>query len=105
MAVSVRGMSQSGIVNAQIPADIAVDIAGNLNLASGIASVAYNDANSPKVTVDKAASQADPTNGSPINFTVAFSEAVNGFTASDVLITGDCTRDVSCYCNWFGFNI
>ena len=32
----------------------------------------------PSVTVEQAAGQADPTNGSPIHFTVTFSEAVTG---------------------------
>src|SRR5882672_7664515 len=42
----------------------------------------------PTVTVNQAAGQADPTNVSPINFTVVFSEAVNDFTVGDVTISG-----------------
>ncbi|MGH9178129.1 MAG: hypothetical protein ACRD0N_06205, partial [Acidimicrobiales bacterium] len=42
----------------------------------------------PTVTVNQAATQADPTNTSPINFTVVFSEVVAGFTGSDVVIGG-----------------
>jgi hypothetical protein len=42
----------------------------------------------PSVTVEQAAGQADPTNGSPIHFTVTFSEAVTGFDGSDVLLSG-----------------
>jgi hypothetical protein len=38
----------------------------------------------PCVTIDQAPSQADPTNGSTIIFTVQFSEDVTGFTGSDV---------------------
>src|SRR5262249_27204320 len=43
---------------------------------------------SPTVTINQAAGQADPTNSSPISFTVHFSEAVTGFDASDVSFTG-----------------
>ena len=43
---------------------------------------------SPTVTIDQAAGQADPTNASPINFTVVFSETVDGFTGSDVSFSG-----------------
>jgi LPXTG-site transpeptidase (sortase) family protein len=42
----------------------------------------------PSVTIDQAGGQADPTNISPINFTVIFSEAVSGFTGTDVSLSG-----------------
>ena len=42
----------------------------------------------PTVTVEQAAAQADPTSGSPVNFTVTFSEAVTGFDNSDVTLGG-----------------
>src|SRR5207253_4741128 len=42
----------------------------------------------PAVTIDKAASQADPTNTSPINFTAVFSEPVSGFSGAGVTISG-----------------
>ena len=42
------------------------------------------DKAAPTVTINQAAGQADPTNASPINFTVTFSETVTGFTASDI---------------------
>src|SRR5204862_6321059 len=42
----------------------------------------------PSVTVNQAAGQNDPTNTSPINFTVVFSESVTGFTGSDVSLSG-----------------
>lgn len=42
----------------------------------------------PTVTINQAVSQLDPTNGSPIQFTVAFSEPVTGFDASDVTLSG-----------------
>ncbi|HLF96231.1 MAG TPA: Ig-like domain-containing protein, partial [Methylococcaceae bacterium] len=40
------------------------------------------------VTIDQAAAQADPTNASPINFTVVFSEPVTGFTNTDIDLSG-----------------
>lgn len=42
----------------------------------------------PTVTINQDASQADPTNASPIVFSVVFSEPVTGFTGSDVSFTG-----------------
>jgi hypothetical protein len=42
----------------------------------------------PSVTINQAATQADPTNASPINFTVIFSATVTGFATGDVTISG-----------------
>src|SRR5207249_1054612 len=42
----------------------------------------------PTVTINQAAGQADPTSTAPITFTAVFSEAVSGFTGSDVVIGG-----------------
>ena len=42
----------------------------------------------PTVTINQAAGQADPTNASPINFTVVFSEAVTDFATGDVTLSG-----------------
>ncbi len=46
------------------------------------------DSTAPTVTANQDAAQADPTNASPINFTVVFSETVNGFDDTDVVIGG-----------------
>ena len=46
------------------------------------------DVTSPSVTINQASTQADPTGGIPINFTVVFSEAVSGFTTGDVTLSG-----------------
>ncbi|HSL43821.1 MAG TPA: ExeM/NucH family extracellular endonuclease [Anaerolineales bacterium] len=46
------------------------------------------DTTAPSVTVNQASGQNDPTGTSPINFTVAFSEAVTGFDSSDVVLSG-----------------
>ena len=40
------------------------------------------------MTINQAAGQADPTNASPINFTVVFSESVTDFATGDVTLTG-----------------
>lgn len=42
----------------------------------------------PSVTINQASGQADPTNVSPINFTVVFSEPVSDFTTPDVSLSG-----------------
>src|SRR5204863_290973 len=65
------------------------DNAGNYELAPASAdSTTHLDTLKPDVTIDKAAAQADPTNTSPINFTVVFSESVTGFDATDVSLSG-----------------
>ena len=46
------------------------------------------DSDAPTVTINQAATQADPTTASPIRFTVTFSEAVAGFGAADVALSG-----------------
>jgi len=49
-------------------------------------SITIND--NTLVTIDQAVGQVDPTNGSPINFTVVFNQAVTGFATGDVSFTG-----------------
>ncbi len=39
------------------------------------------------MTINQAAGQADPTNASPINFTVVFSESVSDFATGDVTLS------------------
>lgn len=46
------------------------------------------EAGRPTVTVNQAWGQSDPTNTSPINFTVVFSTPVTSFDASDVALSG-----------------
>jgi len=46
------------------------------------------DVTPPSVTINQAAGQADPTNASPINFTVVFSEPVSDFATGDVTLGG-----------------
>ena len=40
------------------------------------------------MTINQAAGQVDPTNASPINFTVVFSESVSDFATGDVTLSG-----------------
>ena len=87
-AVSVTGMTASGTVQVSIPAGAAQDAASNLSQAStSTDNIVSYDTSAPTVTINQAAGQADPTNASPIVFTVAFSESVTGFTASDVSLS------------------
>jgi hypothetical protein len=85
--VSVSGMGTSGAVTASIPAGAAHDLAGNGNLASDDATVAY-DVDAPTVTIDKQVGQADPAKTGPIHFTVTFNEPVSAFTSGDVHLDG-----------------
>jgi hypothetical protein len=63
------------------------DLAGNAGAASSITTITI-DTTAPTVTVNQAASQADPAITSPVHFTAAFSEAVYGFSNSDVTLSG-----------------
>ena len=86
--VAVSGMT-SGTVIASIGAGVATDGVGNGNTAStSTDNTVTFDTTAPTVTINQATGQADPTGGSPINFTVVFSEAVSGFTSADVTIGG-----------------
>ncbi len=89
--VAVSGMTGSGTVIATVAAGKAVDAAGNNNAASTSTdnTVTYNVPVTPlTVTINQAAAQADPTNASPINFTVVFSAAVTDFATGDVTVGG-----------------
>ncbi len=61
--VAVSNMTGDGTVIASVSANAATDTAGNGNTASGTATVTYSNGLAPSVTVNQAASQADPTNG------------------------------------------
>ena len=87
--VAVTGMTSSGTVTATIAAGVAHDAAGNPNAASTSSdnTVTYDNI-VPTVTINQAAGQADPTNTSPIKFTVVFSESVSDFATGDVTLSG-----------------
>ena len=63
------------------------DAAGN-GLAFGVSESWLMDTSAPSATVNQALSQADPTNGATVHFTVVFGEPVAGFTGSDVMLSG-----------------
>jgi len=87
--VTVTGMDGEGNVVVSIPAGAAGDIVGNPSFAStSTDNSVHFDNVAPTVTIDQAAGQVDPTNASPITFNVVFSEAVTGFTASDISLAG-----------------
>jgi LPXTG-site transpeptidase (sortase) family protein len=46
------------------------------------------DETPPSVSIEQASGQPDPTNVSPINFTVIFSEPVTGFDENDISLSG-----------------
>ncbi|MDJ1169904.1 Ig-like domain-containing protein [Roseofilum sp. BLCC_M154] len=65
----------------------ATDTAGNTSSASLPLGITV-DTTAPTVTVEQAVGQGDPTTGSPINYTVTFSEPVTGFATGDVTLGG-----------------
>jgi hypothetical protein len=86
--IAVSGMTD-GTVIASIAAGAAQDAAGNTSLAAtSTDNTVTRDATPPTVTLNQAAAQADPSNASPISFTVVFSEPVTGFANTDVVISG-----------------
>ena len=87
--VVVSGMANDGTVTASIAANRASDAVGNSNTAStSTDNTVFYDTVAPSVTIEQAAGQADPTNSSPINFTVTFSEGTSNFTTGDVTLNG-----------------
>ena len=87
--VAVSGMTGNGTVTASIAAGVAQDAAANGNTASSSTdnTITY-DVTAPTVTINQATGQTDPTNVSPVNFTVVFSDAVTGFATGDVTLSG-----------------
>lgn len=66
------------------------DLAGNLGVGTTTSNNYVIDTVAPSVTVEQDEDQADPTDSSPILFTVTFSEAVDpvSFTPTDVTLEG-----------------
>src|SRR5688500_5838488 len=67
---------------------VARDAAGNRTTSAPVTVTVANDRTAPTVSINQATAQADPTGASPIAFTAVFSEAVSGFSATDVTIGG-----------------
>src|SRR5204863_5961803 len=74
---------------ASIPGGAVADAANNTNTAStSTDNTVLYDNTGPTVTVNQAGGQVDPTNATPINFTVVFSEPVSDFATGDVTLGG-----------------
>jgi hypothetical protein len=89
--VTVSGMNQDGTIVATIPAGAAQDTATPSHPSTASSSTdntVTRDTTGPDVTIKQATSQPDPATGEPVEFTVKFTEAVTGFTASDVTFSG-----------------
>ncbi len=85
----VSMISSDGDVVASLPEGAVTDAAGNTSTASTSWDNSVSlDTTSPRVTVNQAAAQLDPTRSLPVNFTVVFSEPVTGFTNADVSLAG-----------------
>ena len=78
----------TGLVTVDVPAASAIDGATNPNDAATQLSWTY-DGTAPTVTINQAVGQDDPTNISPVHFTVQFYEAVTDFDdTGDVSVSG-----------------
>jgi hypothetical protein len=90
--IAVGGMTIGGTVIASIPAGVVVNSNNIFYTASSSTdnTVTYSPpvSSNPTVTINQATGQSDPTSASPIHFTVTFSEAVTGFSSSDISFTG-----------------
>jgi hypothetical protein len=90
--VAVAGMTTAGLVKATIPANAAVDAAGNLSTASTSTDNTVTwDPSKPNVTINKAAGQADPSTGTSVSYTATFTKPVTGFAAADVVLASSTT--------------
>ncbi|HEX3148071.1 MAG TPA: glycosyl hydrolase family 17 protein [Gemmataceae bacterium] len=96
-SIIVTGMSGVGNVIASIHAATVLDMAGNSNAASTSTdnSVGFGFV-IPDVTINRGATQADPTSILPIKFDVVFSEPVDDttFTVGDIDLSSS-TADVT----------
>jgi LPXTG-motif cell wall-anchored protein len=91
--VAVSGMSQIGLVQADILDDAANAVAApNLpNDASTSTNddvVFYPESATPGVTIEQPAGELDPDTALIVSYAVTFSEPVTGFDASDIVLSG-----------------
>ena len=93
--ITVSNITADGTVVVSLPAGAVQDIAGNASAASVSTDNSVTlDTTAPTVTINQALTQADPTNSTPIRFTVVFSEIIGGFTGDDISLVGS-TANVS----------
>jgi hypothetical protein len=88
-SLGVSNITSDGTVVVGVSTASVQDLAGNTNVAIGGGDNSVTlDTTAPTVTINQAATQADPTRLLAINFTVTFSEPVTGFTNADVSLAG-----------------
>jgi len=87
--LAIAGLVGSGNLVVEVPAAAAQDAAGNETVASSPLSLPF--AALPAVTISRAASQADPINKGPIDFTVEIDQAVTDFSAGELSFAGSTT--------------
>jgi CSLREA domain-containing protein len=95
-SVEIRNVTANSLkIIASVPASVLIDPAGNFNLASTSTDNSVTlDNVAPTASVNQAPEQADPASQEPLQFSVAFSESVAGFEASDLSLAGS-TANVS----------
>ncbi len=95
--IAVSGMTNDGTVNVTIAAGVCEDQVLHVLNPTSINSQneVVCDITKPTATIEQAVSQTDPTNISPINFTVTFSEAVTGFDVGDISLGGTATGPIT----------
>ena len=76
--------SIAGTVTVEIPDNVAQDLNGNLNIASNVFSIEYDDM-LPYATISS--TENNPTNSSPIIINIDFTETMVGFELTDIQIT------------------
>ena len=91
--VAVSGMTGDGTVDRDGRAGVAQDAAGNANRLDQHRQHRHLRRHGADGHDQPGGGQADPTNGSPINFTVVFSEPVTGFATGDVTLQRHGGRD------------
>ncbi|HJZ54548.1 MAG TPA: Ig-like domain-containing protein, partial [Gemmataceae bacterium] len=82
--------SGNGTVSVSIPAGVAQDTSGNQNTASDTLTRTFDNI-APTIALSTDA--PNPTNTSPIPVVVTVSEALTGFTADDITVTGGTVAD------------
>ena len=78
-------------ITVSVGAGAAQDLAGNNNTASSASTIAFNGT---IVSAMITTSATDPTNLSPIPFTVTFGESVTGFDVNDINVTNGTASNV-----------
>ncbi len=89
--IAVSGMRADGTVVVRVPANAAYSWSMGVRVFNTASTSTDNTVTSkpfPTVTINQAAAQADPAGKTPINFSAVFSQAVTGFTAADVSVSG-----------------